>query len=101
MPYKPAPAALIPLPIIGVLFEWVGMDLVRYLPKSTCTHKYILVIVDYTTSYPEAVSLSKAMSKNITHELMILFSQVGILRDLPSHPIHIQVDGGAVSATAD
>lgn len=33
-PYKLAPAPLIPLPIIEVLFEWVGMDLVAPLPNS-------------------------------------------------------------------
>lgn len=100
MLYKPTPPVLIPLPIIGVLLEWVGMDLVGPLPKSTCSHEYILVIMDYTTSYPEAISLCKAMSKNIAYELMIFFSQVGILRDLPSHPIHIQVGSGPVSVTA-
>ena len=45
----------VPLPIIEVPFERVAMDLVGPLVKSTRGHKYILVIVDYTTRYPEAI----------------------------------------------
>ncbi|KAL0170491.1 hypothetical protein M9458_035087 [Cirrhinus mrigala] len=32
-------------------------------------HKHILVIVDYATRYPEAISLRKATAKNIAKEL--------------------------------
>lgn len=58
------------------------MVLVGPLLKSVCHHEYILVIVDYTTRYPEAITLWKATSKNIAHELMALFSQVSIPKDL-------------------
>lgn len=40
---------LVPLPIIGVPFERVGMDMVGLLPKPAQGHEYILVIMDYTT----------------------------------------------------
>ncbi|MCI4385292.1 hypothetical protein PGIGA_G00048720 [Pangasianodon gigas] len=79
---RPAPAPLIPLPIIGVPFEQVGMDLVGPLPKSAQGHKYILVIMDYTTRYPVAVPLRKATSRNIARELLLLFSRVRIMVDL-------------------
>ncbi|XP_053092650.1 uncharacterized protein LOC128318789 [Pangasianodon hypophthalmus] len=73
--HKPAPVSLIPFPIIGVPFERIG-------PKSARGHEFILVIVDYATRYPEAVPLQKATSQNIAHELLLLFSCVGITKNI-------------------
>uniref|UniRef100_A0A9J8ATQ4 Gypsy retrotransposon integrase-like protein 1 n=1 Tax=Cyprinus carpio carpio TaxID=630221 RepID=A0A9J8ATQ4_CYPCA len=77
-PRTPSPSPLIPLPIIEVPFERIGMDLVGPLPKSARGHKHILVIVDYATRYPEAIPLRKATTKAIAQELFTLFSRVGI-----------------------
>ncbi len=71
-PQTPPPSPLIPLPIIEVPFERIGMDLIGPLPKSARGH--ILVIVDYATRYLEAVPLRKA----IAQELFLLSSRVGI-----------------------
>ncbi len=71
-PQMPPPSPLIPLPIIEVPFERIGMDLIGPLPKSARGH--ILVIVDYATRYLEAVPLRKA----IAQELFLLSSRVGI-----------------------
>ncbi|KAK3548312.1 hypothetical protein QTP70_009582 [Hemibagrus guttatus] len=81
-PQKPAPAPLIPLPVIGVPFKRVSMDLIGPLPKSAQGHKYILVMMDYATTYPDAVPLRKATSPNIARELLMLFSHVGIPKDI-------------------
>ncbi|XP_061118150.1 uncharacterized protein LOC133141600 [Conger conger] len=48
---------LIPLPIIDVPFRRIAMDIVGPLPRSSRGHRYILVIMDYATRYPEAVPL--------------------------------------------
>ncbi|KAL0176818.1 hypothetical protein M9458_029148, partial [Cirrhinus mrigala] len=77
-PRTPPPSPLIPLPIIEVPFERIGLDLVGPLPKSARGHKHILVIVDYATRYPEAVPLRKATAKAIAQELFLLASRVGI-----------------------
>uniref|UniRef100_A0A8C1V487 Gypsy retrotransposon integrase-like protein 1 n=1 Tax=Cyprinus carpio TaxID=7962 RepID=A0A8C1V487_CYPCA len=77
-PRTPPPSPLIPLPIIEVPFERIGMDLVGPLPKSAWGHEHILVILDYATRYPEAIPLSKATAKAITQELFLLSSRVGI-----------------------
>lgn len=69
---------LVPLPIIGTPFSRIAMDIVGPLSKSSRGHKYILVIVDYATRYPEAIPLRTANAKNVAHELMMLFSRVGI-----------------------
>lgn len=75
-------APLMHLPISGVPFEWMYMDLVGPLLKFAHGHEYILVIVDYTTRYPEAVPLWKATSQNFVHELMALFSWISIPKGL-------------------
>lgn len=77
-PRAPPPSPLIPLPIIEVPFERIGMDLVGPLPKSARGHEHILVIVDYATRYPEAVPLRNATAKTIARELFLLCSRVGI-----------------------
>ncbi|KAL0162300.1 hypothetical protein M9458_041696, partial [Cirrhinus mrigala] len=60
-PRTPPPSPLIPLPIIEVPFERIGLDLVGPLPKSARGHEHILVIVDYATR--------KATAKAIAQEL--------------------------------
>ncbi|XP_067303559.1 uncharacterized protein [Pseudorasbora parva] len=77
-PRVPPPSPLIPLPIIEVPFERIGMDLVGPLPKSARGFEHILVIVDYATRYPEAIPLRKATTKAIAQELFLLCSRVGI-----------------------
>lgn len=72
-PKKPALASVIPFPIIGIPFNRAGMDLMDPHPKSAQGHEYILIIVDYTTHYPEAVPQWKATSKNMARELVVLF----------------------------
>lgn len=79
-PHPEAP--LIPLPIISVPFKRIGTDLIRLLPKSAQGYEYILVIVGYATKYPEAVHLREATSCNIARELILLFSHVGIVKDI-------------------
>lgn len=73
-PRKPALAPLILLPIIDVLFEWVGMDLLGLLPKSAQGHKYILVFMD--SHLPKASPLQKAISKAVARKLVLLFSRI-------------------------
>ncbi|XP_061098630.1 uncharacterized protein LOC133128839 [Conger conger] len=73
---------LIPLPIIDVPFRRIAMDMVGPLPKSSRGHRYILVILDYATRYPEAVPLRTATGKAVARELFLLFSRVGIAEEL-------------------
>ena len=73
---------LIPLPIIDVPFARIAMDIVGPLPKSSRGHRYILVILDYATRYPEAIPLRAATAKAIAHELFMLFSRVGIAKEI-------------------
>lgn len=58
------------------------MDIVGPLPKSSRGHRYILVIMDYATGYPEALPLRAATAKAVARELFHLFSRVGIAREI-------------------
>ena len=69
---------LIPLPIIETPFTRIAMDIVGPLPKSARGHRYILVLVDYATRFPEAIPLRAATAKAVAHELVMLFSKMGI-----------------------
>ena len=73
---------LVPLPIIGVPFERIAMDIVGPLVKTARGHRYILVVVDYATRYPKAIPLWAAVSKVIARELFHLFSRVGIPNEI-------------------
>ena len=73
---------LIPMPIIETPFDRIALDIVGPLPKTSRGHRYILVLVDYATRYPEALPLRAATAKAVARELMLLFSRVGIAREV-------------------
>ena len=52
------------------------------LPKSNCGNRYILVLVDYATRYPEAVALPTIDTKTIADALVNIFSRVGLPDEL-------------------
>lgn len=55
--HKVHKAPLIPLPVVGEPFERIVMDIVGPLRQSSSGNKYILVVCDYATRYPEAIPL--------------------------------------------
>ena len=75
-------ARLISLPIIDIPFSRIAMDIVGPLVRSKSGHKYILVIVDYATRYPEAIPLRDIEAHHIADELIKLFSRVGIPQEI-------------------
>ncbi|KAL5515899.1 hypothetical protein EMCRGX_G001144 [Ephydatia muelleri] len=74
------PVPLVPLPIMSEPFSRIAMEIVGPLPRSSKGHKYILVICDYATRYPEAVPLRTCDA--VAEELGKLFSRVGIPREI-------------------
>lgn len=86
------PALLIPLSLIKVPFKRLGIDNMGLMLKSALGHEYNLVILDYAMLYPEAVPFCKATLLNITKELVLPFSRVGIPEGhthQPGHAIHL------------
>ena len=71
-------APLIPLPIMDMPFRRIAMDIVGPLPCSSTGKRYILVICDYTTRYPEAVALRTIDANTVADELLAFFARVGV-----------------------
>ena len=76
------PAPLQPLPIIDTLFKRIGMDLTELLPTTAEENRFILVIMDYATRWPEAIALRSTESTTIADQLMILFNRTGIPEEI-------------------
>ena len=79
---KPPKFPLIPRPIITEPFSRIAMDIVGPLPLSRRGNRYILVVCDYATWYPEAVALKTIDAETIAEELVTLFSRVGIPQEI-------------------
>ena len=58
------------------------MDNIGPLPCSHSGKRYVLVICNYVTRYPEAIPLHSTDASHITEELMGVFARVGIPSDI-------------------
>jgi len=77
-------ALLQPLPVISAPFRWIAMDIVGPLENSSAGHRYILVVSNYATRYPEAFPLHSITTLKIIHALVHaqLFSRIGISEEI-------------------
>lgn len=73
---------LIYLPVVGTPFERIEMDLVSPLEKSAARFQHILVILDNTTWYPEAIPLCSTKATALAPELMKVFIQMIIPQEI-------------------
>ena len=96
------------MPIIGEPFERVAMDLIGPLPRTRTGKKFVLVVSDYATRYPEAYALRDGTAPTIAEKLVDMFSRYGIpkeilsdqgtnfmlrVRQIRTYPYHPQTDG--------
>lgn len=58
------------------------MDVVGPLPRSRSGNRYVLVLSDYATRYPEAVLLQNVDVETVAEELVKIFARVGIPQEL-------------------
>ncbi|XP_073721145.1 uncharacterized protein [Misgurnus anguillicaudatus] len=79
---KPPKVPLIPLPVIDVPFQRLGMDIVGPLERSKTGNKFMLVICDYATRFPEVFPLRNIKAKTIAFCLIQFFSRVGIPKEI-------------------
>ena len=73
---------MIPLPVLSEPFSRIAMDIVGPLPKSQSGNKYLLVICDYATRYPEAIPLRTIDAEHVAEELIKLFARVGVPQEI-------------------
>ena len=64
--------------ILSEPFKCIAMDIIGPLPCSCSGKRYVLVICDYTTRYPEAIPLYSTDASHIAEELIEVFARVGI-----------------------
>ena len=76
------PVPLIPLPIMDIPFKRMAMDIVGPLPRSRSGSKYLLVLCDYATRYPEAIPLRSTETERVAEALVTFFSRVGIPEEI-------------------
>lgn len=78
----PIRAPLQPLPIISTPFERLGMDIVGPVERSKAGNRFMLVITDYGTKYPEVFPLKSIKAKTVSFSLVQFFSRVGFPREI-------------------
>ena len=67
---------LVPLPVIKEPFERIAMDIVGPLPRSKRGNRYILVVCDYATRYPEAIPLHFIDTGTVADHLIGLYDEL-------------------------
>ena len=67
-------APLRPLPLMEIPFERIGMDLIGPFHPSARGYRFVLVLVDYATRYPEAVPLRTISAKSVAQALFQVIS---------------------------
>lgn len=58
------------------------MDIVGPVEKSKAGYRYMLVITDYGTKYPEVFPLKSVKAKMVAFSLVQFFSRVGFPREI-------------------
>ena len=69
-------------------FQRVAMDIFGPLKRTKLGHKYVLVVVDYATKWPEAFPLKNMTSETVVNSLIDLTARMGV-------PKEILTDNGA------
>ena len=73
------------VPVVDVPFKRVAVDLIGPIdPPSEAEHRYILMLVDYATRYPEAVPLKRIDAKTVAEALVDIYSHRGIPEEVLS-----------------
>ena len=80
--HKVVKAPLIPLPVVTEPFRRVAMDTMGPLPRTKSGNRYILVLCDYATRYPQAVPVKAVDAEHIAEELVRIFARVGIPEEM-------------------
>lgn len=62
-------AQMVPVPVVDEPFKRIAMDIVGPLNCSHSGNRYILVVCDYATRYPEAVALKSTEAVHVAEQL--------------------------------
>lgn len=80
---KPAP--MVPLPVIGEPFQRCAIDLVGpIIPASSDGYRYMLVLTDFATKWPEAIPLKSITTQAVAEALLSIFTRLGVPKEILS-----------------
>ena len=65
-----------------VPFDRVGMDIIGPLEHSAQGYRFVLVLIDYATRYPEAIPLRNISARSVAQALFHIISWVGISKEI-------------------
>ena len=78
-------APWVPIPIVSEpMQEWVMDFAGPFEPASSSRNKYILILVDAATKWPEAVAMTSQRTDKVADEMIKLFSRLGLPRIIRS-----------------
>ena len=77
-------APLISIPPVDEPFARIAMAIVGPLVRSEKGNRFILVVCDYGTKYPEAIPLKTIDAETVANALIDIFSRTGIPREILS-----------------
>uniref|UniRef100_A0A1X7TES2 Integrase catalytic domain-containing protein n=1 Tax=Amphimedon queenslandica TaxID=400682 RepID=A0A1X7TES2_AMPQE len=63
-------------------FRRIAMDIVGPLPRCRKGNRYILVVCDYATRFPEAIPMKNIYAETVAEELMEIFAKYGIPQEI-------------------
>ena len=73
------------MPIIDTPFDRVAVDLVGPIfPPTETGSKYILTMMDYATSCPEAVPLKDIQAETVAEAILNMFTRVRVPKEILS-----------------
>lgn len=72
------------MPLIETPFEWIALDFIGPLPRSASSPKYVLVLMDYASHFPEVIPMQNMQAKGMCQSMIQVFSCVGILKEILS-----------------
>ena len=77
-----AKAPLNPLPVIKEPFTRIAMDVFGPLNRTKAGNKYILVLMDYATKWPEAFALRNVTTETIVNCIIKVTTRIGVPQEL-------------------
>ena len=77
-----AKAPLNPLPVIKEPFTRIAMDVFGSLNRTKAGNKYILVLMDYATKWPEAFALRNVTAETIVNCLIEVTARIEVPQEL-------------------
>ena len=67
-----------PVPIMKEPYKKMAMDVVGPLPHIKSGNKFLLVVMDYATKWPEAFTLRNVTTETVVHCLLEMTARIGM-----------------------